>query len=219
MRTPWYRHLFYRKQVFKSTWKLRLSVVVVLLVIVVAPRGFWAKKIGQSLVCKEQIAPSDALLIENFDPDYLVFEQAAALQRAGVGSRTFVPKGISDDSSLPAEVSQEFVELLARVARLERFELIPFHEIEPISLNAAKQIREHLNREQIKSVVIVTPGFRSLRSAMVYNAVLAPAGIRVGCSPVFGGRSMETWSRTWHGIQEITLQFLKLQYYRFYVLR
>lgn len=219
MKTPWYRHFFYRKEVLKTTWKLRLFSVLFLAVLIAVPHRFWTKKIGQSLVCKEQVVPSDALLLENFDIDYRVFEHAAALQRAGIASRVFVPNGIRDDSSVPTELSQEFVEVLARVARLHNLELIPFHEKEPISLNAAKQIRDHLSKEHIKSVVVVTPGFRSRRSEMIYNAVLAPAGIRVGCAPVLEGKPIEIWSATWHGIQETMLQFVKLQYYRFYVLR
>jgi hypothetical protein len=216
MQTPWYRHFFYRKQVLKTTWKLRLLVVVVLAGIVVVPYGFWAKKIGQSLVCKEQIDPSDALLLENFDINPLIFERAAALQRAGVASRAFVPTGADTDLN---EVSRQFVEVLAHAARLEKFETIPIQQKEPISLNAAEQIRDFLNKEHIKSVAVVTPGFRSRRSEMVYKAVLEPAGIRVGCLAVFGTKTPLNWASSWHGVQEVVLQFLKLQYYRFHVLR
>jgi hypothetical protein len=215
MRTPWYRHFIYRKQVLKTTWKLRLLIVIVLVAAVVVPHAFWARKIGQSLVCKEQVGSSDALLIENFDINYLIFERAAALQRAGVSAKAFVPIGADTDSN---EVSRQFVEVMARTAKLEKFETIPIQEKEPISRNAAEQIRDFLTREHIKSVVVLSPGFRSRRSEMVYKAVLEPAGIRVGCLAVFGMKTTLNWSSTWHGIQEVGLQFLKLQYYRFYVL-
>jgi hypothetical protein len=64
----------------------------------------------------------------------------------------------------------------------------------------------------------VTDGFRSQRSLLVYHAVLAPASIKVGCMPVFGQKTPKNWAKTWHGIQDVTEQFLKLAYYRFYVL-
>ncbi len=64
----------------------------------------------------------------------------------------------------------------------------------------------------------MTSGFRSKRSSLIYQAVLAPAGITVSCIPVFVGAAPENWSQTWHGIAEVTEQFLKLQFYRFYVL-
>ena len=97
--------------------------------------------------------------------------------------------------------------------------IIPIDAVEPISLNAANQIRDALLKENIKSVVVVSPAFRSRRSMLVYDAVLTPAGIRAGCAPVHGLRSPENWTDTWHGIQGVVEQFGKLQYYRFWVLR
>jgi hypothetical protein len=38
------------------------------------------------------------------------------------------------------------------------------------------------------------------------------------CQPVPGTRTPDNWFETWHGVQDVTLQFLKLQYYRWYVL-
>ena len=72
---------------------------------------------GQSLVCPEEIAPSDIILVENFDPDHLVFERAAVLQRAGVASRVFVPVPASRDPARPNLVSQGIAEVMARVTR------------------------------------------------------------------------------------------------------
>jgi hypothetical protein len=96
---------------------------------------------------------------------------------------------------------------------------MPIRAIEPISLNAAYEIRDFLTKEHLRTVIVVTPGFRSKRSSLIYQAVLAPAGITVSCMPVFVGATLENWSQTWHGIQEVTEQFLKLQYYRFYILK
>jgi hypothetical protein len=40
----------------------------------------------------------------------------------------------------------------------------------------------------------------------------------VYCAPVFGRTTPERWTATWHGIQDVSEEFLKLQYYRFYVI-
>jgi hypothetical protein len=216
--TKWRRHFFYRGESWKTTWKLRGAVLFLIAITALLIWMFGTVAIAQSLVCKESVAHSDALLLENFDPNYLVFERAEALHRAGVASRILVPTITDGDSELSNSVSAGFVEVMARTARLPDVELIPIGEVEPISLNAAKQIRDFVLKEHIHSVVVITPGFRSRRSALVYDAVLGPAGITTGCVPVFGSdRSLE-WTRTWHGIQNVLEQFLKLQYYRFYVL-
>jgi len=168
-------------------------------------------------VCDERLVPADAILIENFDPDYLLFERAHALYKAGLASKVFVPTDASADGE-ESMVSAGIVEVMSRIAWLEARETIPVRGIEPISLNAAYQILAALERHHIRSVLVVAPGFRSRRSALVYSEVLGRAGIAVSCVPVFGTKTPATWATTWHGVQEVGEQFVKLQYYRWYVM-
>ncbi len=114
--------------------------------------------------------------------------------------------------ALPQESSYPFRQVRAP-------EIMPIRASEPISLNAAYLIRDFLTREHLRIVIVVTPGFRSKRSSLIYQAVLARAGITVYCVPVFVGAALEDWTQSWHGIQEVSNQFLKLQFYRFYVLQ
>jgi hypothetical protein len=208
--SDWRRHFFYRKESLRTTWKLRISIVLFVVLATAATLRFWRLQIAQSLVCAEKITASDALLVENFDQSYLVFERAGDLQRIGIAPRIFLP--------VASAVSKSVTELMAHLARISSFEIVPIQEIEPISLNAAKQIRDFLKAQGMTSIVVVTPDFRSRRSFLVYNTVFSPAGISVGCAPVFGMTNPQNWTETWHGIQDVTEQFLKLQYYRFYVL-
>jgi len=214
----WHRHLFYRKESWKATWKLKLSIVALVVLGVAASRVFLAERFAQGLVCVENSPPSDALLLENFDPVYLVFERAQALRESGIASKVFVP-AIIEDADISNSVGKGFVDVMSRIARLPETEIIRVHQEEPISLNAAKQIKDFLLKNHIKSIVVVAPAFRSRRSELIYGTVLRPAGISVGCVPVFGTTAVETWTDTWHGIQEVAEQFAKLQYYRFFVLR
>jgi hypothetical protein len=216
--SQWQRHFFYRKESLKTTWKFRLALLMLIVLLVSATRGFWILRIGQSLVCAKEIAPSDVILVENFDPHYLVFERAAALHKAGLAARVLVPTDASRDPAKANPVSQGITELMARVARLQDPELLPIQISEPVSLNAAYQIRDFLTTEHLRSVIVVTDGFRSKRSSLIYHAVLEPAGIKAGCVPVFGQNTPKNWPKTWHGIQDVTEQFFKLQYYCFYVL-
>jgi len=57
-----------------------LLMLVVLILSVT--REFWSKRMGQSLVCTEQLSQSNLILVENVDQDYLLFERAAALHKA-----------------------------------------------------------------------------------------------------------------------------------------
>ena len=202
----------------RTTWKLRLGILIVLIVAVVLTKPFWVAQIGRSLVCARDVAPSDVILIENFDVNYLLFERAAALEQAGLGARTIVPVQIMSDPSAINPISQGIAELMARQARMRVWETVPIREVEPISLNVAVQVREYLRRERVKSLIVVTDGFRSRRTALVYRTVFGNVGMHVRCDPVFGLTSPERWTESWHGIQDVAEQFLKLQYYRFYVI-
>src|SRR2546425_926174 len=169
------------------TWRGGLVGLFVLVVLAGGlTRGRWLAAIGYSLVCGEDVAFSDVILVENFDPDYRLFERAADLQRAGWSSRILVPTPAAFDSEEPNPVSRGIAELMARFARLQNLEIVPIREIEPYSLNAARQMRDVLAREQVRSVLVVSPAFRSKRSSLVYRAALQPAGIRVHCLPMFG---------------------------------
>jgi hypothetical protein len=217
MRT-WWRHFFYEKKSIRTTWKVRIGLLVVVIVTGVLTRGFWTTQIGRSLVCARDAAPSDVILIENFDPNYLLFERAAALEKAGLAPRSLVPVQIFPQPPVINPISKGIAEVMARQARIGVWGVIPIEEIEPIRLNAAVQIRDHLMRQQVKSLIIVSSGFNSHRSSLTYRAVLGNGGIEVRCDPVFGRTTPERWTETWHGIQEVAEEFLKLQYYRFYVL-
>jgi hypothetical protein len=215
----WSRHFFHRKESLRATWKLRLAVVG-LIVPILLTRGIWTEWIAQGLVCDADIAPSDALLIENFDPDYLLFEHAETLRRSGVAPRVFAfvekgrgPGGLNG-------ISQGFTAILADAAHLPSAEFIPISATsEPITLNVAHQIRDYLTARHVKSIVLVTRNFRSRRSLLIYDSVLSKAGIRVGCAPVVGMETAENWTETNHGMADVVLQFIKLQYYRLWVLR
>jgi hypothetical protein len=95
---------------------------------------------------------------------------------------------------------------------------VPVREVEPITLNATRDVQRFLERERIRSVIVVTSLLRSRRSALVYAATLGHAGIEVRYQPVGGAVDVNDWSRSWHGIQDVLQQWLKLQYYRLYVL-
>jgi hypothetical protein len=218
MTSHWTRHFFYRSEHVRSTWKLRIGLLALAGAALWLTSGWWTEAIARSLVCEADSAPAEAILIENFDPTYLLFERAARLRRAGLAPRVLVPAASDPGTEEPNAVALGTAELMARIARTGAIEIVPVREVEPISLNAARDVRRFLERERIRSVIVVAPLFRSRRSALVYGATLGRAGIAVRCQPVQGARGASTWTGSWHGVQEIVQEWLKLQYYRLYVL-
>jgi hypothetical protein len=216
--TRWRRHFFYPVNHARTTWKLRFGLLAFVVVTAWLTSGWWTVAIARSLVCDASVAPSDAILIENFDPDYLLFERARQLRQAGFAARVLVPVHTDTGSAEPNDVALGVAQVMTRIARTGATEIITIREVEPITLNAARDVQRFLLREHIRSVIVVTPLFRSRRSAIVYGSTLGRAGITVRCAPVQGSRGVNTWTNSWHGIQEVTAQWLKLQYYKLYIL-
>jgi hypothetical protein len=214
----WTQYFVYRSDHLRTTWKLRLGLVALVIVALWLTSGWWTVAIARSLVCEETLAPSDAILIENFDPDYQLFQQARDLRRAGLAARVLVPVPVDSDTMTPNPVSLGLVDVMSRISQIGQVEIIPIRNIEPITLNALRDIQTFVERERIRSVIVVTPLFRSRRSELVYNATLGRAGIAVYFQHVHGSTILKTWTRRWHGVEDVMEQWLKLQYYRLYVL-
>lgn len=214
---PWTRHFVRRSERLRTTWRLRAGVLLLVGLAAWLPRDWWTTAIARSLVCEAETAPSDAILVENFDPDYLVFERARNLRREGLAPRVLVPVQMDGDGA-PNDVAVGVAEVMARISRLGPMEIVATRQVEPITLTSSRDVLAYLQRERIRSVIVVAPPFRSRRSALVYRATFGPAGIAVRCVPARGGHTVENWSRAWHGIQDVTEQWFKLQYYRFWVL-
>src|SRR5215831_11752946 len=110
----WRSFFVYRKDSLATTWKCRLVVLLLIGLIGTLTRGFWVSSIGRSLVCTADVPPSDVILVENFDPDYLVFEGAASLQQAGLSARVLVPTAASrSDPHVVGVVDRGIAELMA----------------------------------------------------------------------------------------------------------
>jgi hypothetical protein len=216
----WTRFFFYRKEVLKTTWTFRLLVLASVLLLPWITRGLWAGALGKGLLCEEQGGGTgvDAIVVENFDVNYLVFERASELKRKGLTARVLVPVQAAPDTGEPDLVFGQIAELMGRTARIGELTMIPVRAAEPISLNTAYRVRDFLRKEGIRSVALVAPAFRSRRSAMIYGTVLAPAGISMRCVPVFGEQTPESWLDTWHGVEQILEQYVKLEYYRLFIL-
>jgi hypothetical protein len=178
-------------------------------------RAWWMPLLGRSMVCDQRAPAGEVLVIDNFDNDFGLFRRAAKFERAGVAQRVIVPVAVSQEEDA-ARAAREAAVVFVRVAGLLHAEIIPIPAKEPISLNVAFRIRDFLVQEHIRSVTVLSSTFRSRRSELIYETVLAESGINSFCLPV--GTDPTEWVATWHGIEEAGMQFLKLQYYRFWVI-
>ena len=182
---------------------------------------WWLRWAAESLVEAGPAGVTEAIVVENLEDEYLLFERAGRLVRRGAAERVVVTLfAPPEDLVHPAgSVPVGFLQVMCRVSGIRDPEVLPIEEQEPITLNVARQVRDYLVGHDIRSVRVVTSGFRSERTFLIYRSVLEPAGIAFAIEPVFSRNlTPENWTERWHGIQEVGLQFVKLWYYRVFVL-
>lgn len=218
-RAAWKGWILKKKHVTVTTWKFRLLIFLVTISLLSLTYPAWLVAIGGSLLHEEKLQPAEVILLENFGTDYAVFETAQGLVQAGYSSRVLVPVRAEAETAKAGAAQKGFVEVMSRVAGIETWEILPVQHIEPVSLNVARQIADFLERNGIRSVLVVSPGFRSARSYLVYDTVFTPRGIRVQClAAPTAGAAADSWWHTWHGVQDTCLELAKFLYYRFWVL-
>ena len=170
MDRDWTGYIWVRKEVRRTTWKFRLALLLLILLVLLPTRAVWLTSIGRSIVHEGPVAPGDVIILENYDENYLVFKTAARLQREGLAERAIVPTPIFRDPTRPGLIAEGFVEVMTRVSRLREPNVLPVRHSEPITLNVALQVAEALETEGIEDVIVVSPTFRSRRSLMVYES-------------------------------------------------
>ncbi len=180
----------------------------------VITRDHWLRGLATSLVCQESLGISDAVVIDNVNNNYLLFERAQNLQARGVAETVLIPIMTSETYGQPESVSLGIVQVLCQASRLRNCVTFWVPSSEPISLNIAKRSAEELQARGARSVIIITDGFRSRRSAEIYTHVFRPRGLTNYIQPVFGRQTPGNWFKSLHGLQDIGLQLIKLWYYR-----
>jgi len=203
-----------QRTVYRTTWKLRLLLISVLLIVLVCTQRWWIPLLARNLVSDTGVGNPDLILVDNLDLDYQLFEKAARLTRSGVAGMVLIPVFTSgQDSERLDDFSLGIADAMIRVARLDKAHFIPIKAIEPITLNAARQVGDFLKGTDVRKVLLLTSGFKSRRLHLIFSKVLGELGIETYCLPVWNSQQPENWTTTWHGIQEVFLQYAKLAYY------
>src|SRR5687768_8550437 len=114
----WTRHFVYRAECTRTTWKFRIGVVAFVVVALWVTSGWWTVGIARSLTCEESRAPSDAILVENFESSYLAYERAAQLRREGLAARVLVQTLTDPAMKEPDEVAIGRLQVMANSARI-----------------------------------------------------------------------------------------------------
>ncbi len=118
------------------------------------------------------------------------------------------PFGLNDD--YPNLVKKQ-IEALGLKER--DFQVISVRINHPVTLTAAKGAMEAIAKEDVKSAILLSPGFHTRRSYLVYQYASGPFHIKILPSACFGPYELERWWSQSDGVRDFTQELSKLVYY------
>jgi len=83
----------------------------------------------------------------------------------------------------------------------------------PVTLKEAEVALETLSKENIKSAVLLSPGFHTRRSYLAYQYVGIPLQIKIFPSACFTAYQLNNWWVQENGVRDFADELLKLGYY------
>ena len=93
------------------------------------------------------------------------------------------------------------------------FKIIAVHIRHPVTLEEARVTLETLSKENIKSAILLSPGFHTRRSYLVYQYVGIPLQIEIFPSACFTEYQLNNWWVEEPGVRDFANELLKLGYY------
>ena len=83
----------------------------------------------------------------------------------------------------------------------------------PVTLKEAEVVLKALSKDNIKSAILLSPGFHTRRSYLVYQHVGIPLQIKIFPSASFTNYQLNNWWVQEPGFRDFTAELLKLGYY------
>ncbi|MEQ8152437.1 MAG: hypothetical protein ABRQ32_06000 [Smithellaceae bacterium] len=93
------------------------------------------------------------------------------------------------------------------------FKIIVTHVHHPITLTEAKGVMEDISKENIKCAILLSEGFHTRRSYLVYQHVGNPHKIKIFPSACFTSYKLDHWWSQESGFRDFALELIKLVYY------
>lgn len=104
-------------------------------------------------------------------------------------------------------------EILKKGLNEKDFEIIVTHIHNPLTLIEAQGAIKAIARAEVKSAILLTPGFHTRRSYLVYQYVADPYQIKIYPQACFSGYDYENWWEKDFGKRDFAAEAVKLIYY------
>ncbi len=93
------------------------------------------------------------------------------------------------------------------------FRIIVTHIHDPITLTAARGALEAISKEDVKSAILLSPGFHTRRSYLIYQHLCIPLQIKIFPYACFNSYQLDHWWSQEAGLRDFGQQLGQLAYY------
>lgn len=118
------------------------------------------------------------------------------------------PLGLNDN--YPGMVRQE---MLKRGLAEKDFEIIIARIDHPVTLTEAQNAMKAIAKQNVKSAILLAPGFHTRRSYLVYQHAADPYNIKIYPQACFAGNGPGKWWTENSGMRHFAEETVKLAYY------
>lgn len=172
------------------------------------------------------IGEYDAVVIENWlTPQTTMIKIADSLYRSKIIRNIYIThfKPNSNKLFTGGEVPK-FIHEVINLYVLEftndtsLYKKIPIEPEDPITLNLANQVAEHIKSKNYRKIIVLSESNHSQRTKLAFLKAFEKSGIEVISVPVEMGINKENWWRSDVGLSSTFSETIKLIYYWLFVL-
>lgn len=202
----------------KWIWKGIFLFLLLTLILIFFFREPILMHAGQFLAPQDNYTADVAILEGNDFIDRNLVMAGMNLLASGKVKRLIVVLFRIAPSHRPFALNEDYTALVKKemedLGLKERdFKIIVTHIHHPLTLVSAKGVIENISKENIKSAILLSPGFHTRRSYLVYQHVCNPFHIKIYPSACFNSYKLDNWWRQEGGLRDFALEFMKLVYY------
>ena len=192
--------------------RVSLAIMAVIVAVLVIGHPIWLGAMGDWLVAREPIRPSDVIVVLAGNSVYRV-QQGVALYKAGQAPRLL----ISNEPVRTHGFDSTWLDLRRLgLARLDVPDeaVVPIEQVSGSTFEEAQHSRDIMLRNGWRSAIVVTDPFHTRRALLTFRAVFGPAGLEVIPSPAEGSKyQTEGWWRDPDRGIRVIQEYVKFPYY------
>jgi|SRR5208283_678989 hypothetical protein len=162
---------------------------------------------------------ADAAILEGTEAiDRDIVRSGMNLLSAGKVKRLFIVLHLIAPSDRPFAFDENYPDLvkkkmLALGLKDRDFRIIITHIHNPITLTAARGAMDIISKENVKSAILLSTGFHTRRSYLIYQYVCIPFQIKIFPYACVNSYQLDHWWSQDEGLRDFATELPKLAYY------